>query len=150
MVTIEEKLTLMELIAGYCLASDNKDVQAHIAYYAEEGYITGGMTTSPKKDAMAEELAEIFAMEGTLKRHLAMNHQFKKVGNEIHVDYLLLVVEGEQLPEVIATAMTHDEFIQEKGTWKIKLHRNVIDPAMFNLMKKWEEEGKAALDFNEG
>ncbi len=150
MVTVKEKTHLTELIAGYCLASDNKDVEEHLSYYAQDGYITGGVTTGPKRGSMAKDLEKIFAMEGTLKRHLAMNHRFQRVGDAIHVDYLLLVVEGEQLPDVIATAMTHDEFIQESEEWKIKIHSNVIDPAMFNLMKKWEEEGKAALEFNEG
>jgi hypothetical protein len=140
MVTTEEKLHLMELIAGYSLASDNKDVSAHMAYYSPDGYIDGGMKTGTRSTTMATDLAQIFAMEGTLKRHFALNHQFSKAGNDIHVDYLLLVVEGEQLPGVLASAQIHDEFIRIENEWKLKKHLINIDPAMFNLMKQWQEQ----------
>jgi alpha-amylase/alpha-mannosidase (GH57 family) len=140
MVTTEQKLQLMEIIAGYSLASDKKDVQGHMAYYAEDGFIDGGMKTGTKKTTMAADLKQIFEMEGTLKRHFCLNHQFSKVGDEIHVEYLLLVVEGEQLPGVLATGIIKDVFIQVNGEWKIKQHNINIDPAMFNLMKQWQEQ----------
>ncbi|MEM9981955.1 MAG: nuclear transport factor 2 family protein [Bacteroidota bacterium] len=138
MVTTEEKVHLMELIAGYSLASDNKDVEAHVAYYTEEGFIEGGMSTGPKNGSMAKDLEKIFEMEGTLKRHFAMNHLFKKVGEDIQVDYLLLVVEGERMPGVVATAMIQDIFTRENDAWKIKRHSINIDPAMFNAMEQSE------------
>jgi hypothetical protein len=144
MITIEEKLQLMEIIAGYSLASDNKDVEAHIAYYTDDGFIDGGMKTGTKSSTMAEDLKQIFAMEGTLKRHFALNHQFSTVANEIHVKYLLLVVEGEQLPSVMATGQIHDEFVLVNNQWKLKKHLIQIDPAMFNLMKQWQEQQQAA------
>jgi len=146
MITTEERLHIMEQIAGYSLASDNKDVEAHMAYYTDEGYIDGGMKTGPKNTNMAEDLQQIFAMEGTLKRHFAMNYMFKKVGNEIHVDYLLMVVEGEQLPGVMATGQIHDEFVKVGEVWKLKKHQINIDPAMFNLMKQWEEQQQGQKD----
>lgn len=84
---------------------------------------------------MVEDLAQMFAMEGTLKRHLAMNFIFEQQNEKIKVKYLLLVIEGDTSPAVIATAQVEDIFIQEKGEWKIELHTVKIDPAMFNLLK---------------
>lgn len=136
MITSELKVNLQETIANYCLTSDNKDVQAHMAFYAKNGFIDGGMRSRPKTEGMAEDLAQMFAMEGTLKRHLALNHRFSQEGEHIRVDYLLLVVEGELLPNVIATAQVQDIFTLEDGEWKILKHLVTIDPAMFNLLNK--------------
>ncbi len=136
MITTEVKTTLKEIIAQYSIASDAKDVQGHLQYYAEEGYIDGGMKSRPKNGGMEEDLAQMFAMEGTLKRHFAMNFRFSNDGETIVVDYLLLVVEGEQLPGVIATAEVQDRFIKENGEWKVARHSINIDPAMFNLLKQ--------------
>lgn len=87
---------------------------------------------------MPEDLARMFAMEGTLKRHFALNHRFSEEGENVNVDYLLLVVEAEILPNVIATAQVQDFFTLEKGEWKILKHLVNIDPAMFNLLKQQE------------
>ena len=65
-----------------------------------------------------------------------MNHRFSQQGQNIVVDYLLLVVEGEQLPAVIATAQVQDIFTQEDGDWKVLKHTIQIDPAMFNLLNQ--------------
>jgi ketosteroid isomerase-like protein len=147
MVTTEVKTTLKEIIALYSIASDAKDVDGHMQYYAEEGYIDGGMKSRTKRAGMKEDLAHMFAMEGTLKRHLAMNHRFSEHGDQVIVDYLLLVVEGEQLPAVIATAEVQDTFIQEHGEWKVLKHSIQIDPAMFNLLSQ-QDTGIDAGVFN--
>ncbi|MFS4415756.1 nuclear transport factor 2 family protein [Maribacter sp. 2307ULW6-5] len=136
MITTEERATLKQIIANYSIASDAKDVQAHMQYYAENGYIDGGMRSKPKNAGMEEDLTQMFAMEGTLKRHFAMNHRFSRDQDAVVVDYLLLVVEGEQFPNVIATAEVKDKFIKENGEWKIAVHSINIDPAMFNLLKQ--------------
>jgi ketosteroid isomerase-like protein len=136
MLTTELKVRLQEIIAEYCIATDAKDVSAHMAYYAEKGFIDGGMKSRPRNAGMAEDLTQMFAMEGTLKRHLALNHRFSKEGDNIVVNYLLLVIEGELLPAVIATAQVQDIFTQENGEWKILKHTVQIDPAMFNLLKQ--------------
>ena len=136
MISVETKIALQEIIAQYSIASDAKDVQGHLQYYAKEGYIDGGMQSRRRDVGMAEDLAQMFAMEGTLKRHFGMNYRYSALEDGVAVDYLLLVVEGETLPGVIATATVRDEFIQEDGTWKIRKHTINIDPAMFNLLQQ--------------
>lgn len=140
MLSTQDKLELTELVAGYSLASDRKDVAGHMAYYTEDGFIDGDMTTSKKNENMAEDLAGIFAMEGTLKRHLAMNFMFAGDENKAIVDYLLLVIEGETMPAVMATSVIQDEMVKVDDEWKVKRHHIKVDPAMFNMMKQWEEQ----------
>ena len=48
MISARTKADLQEIVAKYCLASDQKDVPAHMEFYAQEGYIDGGMRSRPR------------------------------------------------------------------------------------------------------
>lgn len=128
-VPAETTAQLVETIARYNNASDTRDVEAHVAAYTETGRIVGAMgSTEGGKDGLRQVLPDMFAMEGTAKRHLATNHVFDQVNDTtIRVDYVLTVLEAETAPAVVATAWVSDTFRHQGGVWLVDEHAISID-----------------------
>lgn len=128
-VPAETQAQIIETIARYNNASDTRDVEAHLAAYTETGRIVGGMgSTGGGKDGLRQVLPDMFAMEGTAKRHLATNHVFDQIDDTtIRVDYVLTVLEAETAPAVVATAWVTDTFHHQSGTWLVDEHAIAID-----------------------
>jgi ketosteroid isomerase-like protein len=134
-LTADDKFEILDLIARYNLTADEKDVEGMLGCYTDDGVIEGDMSTGKGKDAMRVDLPRLFAMEGTLKRHLVMNHRISGDGERAEVRYLLLVIEGESIPAVGASTQVCDELRKEGGRWLVARHSLKIDPAMYNAIK---------------
>src|SRR3712207_8101736 len=94
-----------------------------VADFAEDGVIEGFYSTGRGQDAIRRDLPAIFEAEGTLKRHLALNPRMAGDGDEAEVSYVLLVVEGEEMPAVGATALIRDELRKVGDSWLVVCHR---------------------------
>ena len=129
-LTVEDRLEIMDLVARYNLAADEKDVEAMLEEYADDGVIEGFYSTGKGKEAMRDDLPSIFEAEGTLKRHLAPNLRITGDGDVAQVSYVLLVVEGEERPAVGATALIRDELRKVGGRWLISRHHIEVDPSI--------------------
>ena len=129
-LTVGDRLEIMELVARYNLAADEKDVEATLAEYADDGVIEGFYSTGRGKEAMRRDLPAIFEAEGTLKRHLAPNLRIGGDGDVAEVSYVLLVVEGEERPAVGATALIRDELRKVEGRWLVARHHIGVDPSI--------------------
>ena len=129
-LTVEDRLEILELLSRYNLAADDKDVEAMVADFTEDGMIEGFYSTGQGKEAMRRDLPAIFEAEGTLKRHLALNPRMAGDGDEAEVSYILLVVEGEERPAVGATALIRDELRKVGDRWLVARHRIEVDPSI--------------------
>jgi ketosteroid isomerase-like protein len=129
-LTVGDRLEIMELVARYNLAADEKDVEATLAEYADDGVIEGFYSTGRGKEAMRRDLPAVFEAEGTLKRHLAPNLRISGDGDVAGVSYVLLVVEGEERPTVGATALIRDELRKVEGRWLVARHHITVDPSI--------------------
>ena len=129
-LSVEDRLGIMEVVARYNLAADEKDVESTLLHYAENGQIEGFYSTGRGKEAMRRDLPAIFEGEGTLKRHLAPNLLIDGDGENARVSYVLLVVEGEERPMVGATAWITDEMTKVDGRWLISRHLIEVDPSI--------------------
>src|SRR3712207_3990870 len=129
-LTAEDRLEIMDLVARYNLAADEKDVEATLAEYADDGVIEGFYSTGRGKEAMRQDLPAIFEAEGTLKRHLALNPRMAGDGDEAEVSYVLLVVEGEERPAVGATALIRDQLRRVGDRWLVVRHGIEVDPSI--------------------
>jgi hypothetical protein len=129
-LSVEDRLGIMEVVARYNLAADEKDVESTLLHYAEDGQIEGFYSTGRGKKAMRRDLPAIFEGEGTLKRHLAPNLLIDGDGENAQVSYVLLVVEGEERPMVGATAWITDEMTKVDGRWLISRHLIEVDPSI--------------------
>jgi ketosteroid isomerase-like protein len=133
-LTADDRLAILEVIARYNRLADERDVEGTVALYTDTGYIDGDFSTGVGPDGLRADLPGIFAMEGTLKRHISINHLIDGDGARATVRSLLLVVEGETLPAVGATADITDELHKQDGRWLLARHHVAIDPAMRNAM----------------
>ena len=129
-LTVEDRLAIMDVVARYNIAADEKDVEATLKHYTEDGQIEGFYSTGKGKEAMRRDLPTIFEGEGTLKRHLAPNLVIEGDGEGAQVRYVLLVVEGEEQPMVGATARITDEMRKVDGRWLISRHLIEVDPSI--------------------
>ena len=130
MLTVDDRLEIMDVVARYNLAADEKDVEGTLSHYTEDGVIEGFYSTGEGREAMRRDLPAIFEGEGTLKRHLAPNLVIDGDGGSARVRYVLLVVEGEERPMVGATARITDEMRKVEGRWLISRHLIEIDPSI--------------------
>jgi ketosteroid isomerase-like protein len=129
-LTAEDRLEIMDLVARYNLAADEKDVEATLAEYADDGVIEGFYSTGRGKEAMRQDLPAIFDAEGTLKRHLVPNLKISGDGDVAEISYVLLVVEGEERPAVSATAFIRDELRKVGDRWLVARHHIEVDPSI--------------------
>jgi ketosteroid isomerase-like protein len=129
-LTAEDRLEIVDLVARYNLAADEKDVEATLAEYADDGVIEGFYSTGRGKEAMRQDLPAIFDAEGTLKRHLAPNLKISGDGDVAEISYVLLVVEGEERPAVGATAFIRDELRKVGDRWLVTRHHIEVDPSI--------------------
>ena len=142
-LSAEDRFAILDVIAQYNLAADEKDVEATLALYTEDGQIGGDMSTRKGKDAMRQDLPDIFAAEVTLKRHIASNIQFKeRNGDEVEVSYILLVIEGGIVPLTVATAIITDNCRLVSEDWKVAKHHVAIDPNARWMVKAGEKVQK--------
>ena len=139
-LTADERFALLDVIARYNLAADQKDVEATLALYTDDGHIDGDMTTGRGKDAMREDLPRIFQAEVTLKRHIATNVRFGEptASGEVQVGYVLLVMEAGAVPAAVATSLVTDTFRRDGDTWKVAHHHVAVDPSARWMVKAAE------------
>ncbi len=129
-LSVEHRLEILELLSRYNLAADDKDVEAMVTDFADDGVIEGFYSTGQGKEAMRRDLPPIFEAEGTLKRHLALNPRMSGDGEVAEASYVLLVVEGEERPAVGATALIRDELRKVADRWLVVRHRIEVDPSI--------------------
>lgn len=135
MLSADDRFAILDVIARYNRLADERKVEETIAVYTDDGFIEGDFSTGPGPDGLRADLPGIFAMEGTLKRHLSANHIIEGDGERATVRSLLVVVEGETMPGVGATADITDELRLIDGSWKVARHHVAIDPSMRFVMQ---------------
>lgn len=128
-LTPQDRFDILDLIARYNRAADDRDVEGTLAVYSDDGAIEGDFQAGPGS-SFRDALMAIFESEGTLKRHVSVNHAFHEVADGVAVQSLLVVVEGESAPAVVATATVRDQFRREQGLWKLHRHHVQIDPSL--------------------
>lgn len=134
MLTADDRLAILEVIARYNRAADERDVDATVELYTPDGVIEGDMATAPGHDGLRSGLPKLFEMEGTLKRHISTNHIIEGDGSRATVRSMLVVLEAESSPSVGATADVADELRKADGVWKLARHHVAIDPSMWVAM----------------
>lgn len=134
-IAADDRFEILDVIARYNRAADDKDVEGTVALYTPDGFISGDFKAGPG-ESFGAELSAIFAMEQTLKRHVSVNPIFEHSGDGVAVHSLLVVVEGERAPAVGATARIHDEFVRYQGEWRLRSHKVTIDPSLRAMLPR--------------
>ena len=135
-LSAEDRFAILDLIARYSKAADERDVEGTVALYTEDGHIDGDFTTGRGVEGLRADLPAIFEMEGTLKRHISTNHIMDGDDETATVRSMLVVLEGEMAPAVGATSMITDELCKVDGRWLVAQHHVNIDPSMLNALQR--------------
>lgn len=128
---LADRLAIHETLARLDHAVDAGDWNAYLAHYADDATLDPGF--APPVSGRDAIRAFLVATEGNTrgKRHVASNVFVDgSTTNAVATSYLV-VIEREDIPKIIATAVIVDTFARRDGQWKVVHHKVAIDPGMF-------------------
>jgi hypothetical protein len=142
-LTTQDLLEIQNLIATYCIATDNKDVDGFMNCWVSpdqfEGYDSGAFghmkTWEELRNFEAHHVGEGGSATG--KRHQATNIIIQPVSDmEVSVTHDMLVLEVADIPGVVATTRyNNSKVVKTSKGWKFKYRKLDIDPGFFKLME---------------
>ena len=134
MVSTEDKLQIHEVLARMDHAVDAGAWDVYVSNFTEDGVLESGWTPPVQgRDAIRRWLVENEA--GTSgKRHVATNVTLDPLDDGVRATSYLTVIEREDIPKVVATAVIIDDLSQVDGAWKVRRHEVRIDPGMMKAM----------------
>lgn len=149
MITFEDYLEIRNLVARYCLATDNADVDGFMACWvpAEDfaGYDSGAFGHMDTWDEMYAFEKHHVSEQGMArgKRHQATNvHIVPVSADEVRVTHDLLVVEVADAPMVIASGRYDDSVVvRTPAGWRFASRKLTVDPGYFALLEQWKAAG---------
>lgn len=152
MITAQDHLEIQNLVARYCLTTDNADAEAFMACWVEPDAF-GGYESGPFGSMQTWQQLYDFEQHhvghggmANGKRHQATNLHIEAVSaDEVRVTHDLVVLEIAQEPRVIATGRYDDSVVVRtpKG-WRFKSGTLHVDPGFFILAKQWEQQAAQA------
>lgn len=150
-ISADDRFAILDVIAAYNLAADEKDIEKTVGFYTTDGQIAGDMSTGKGHAGLRADLPDIFAAEPGLKRHLANNIQFLGASADgvVKVRYVLLVMEASVVTLSIATSLVTDRFRKVDGEWKVEHHHVAIDPSARWMVKAGQQVQQAIKSVKE-
>jgi len=143
-IHFEDYLESKNLVADYCLRTDNADADGFMECWVDKdefgGYESGPFGTMNTLDELYEFEKHHVGPGGMAngKRHQATNLHITPVSeNEVHVTHDMMVLEVADEPRVIATGRYNNSVVvrTEKG-WKFKRRTLDVDTGFFKLMER--------------
>lgn len=146
-LTSQDILDIQNLVADYCITTDNKDADAFMECWvsAEEfdGYDSGAFGNMQTWDELYAFEKEHVGPGGMAqgKRHQSTNISIKTVSDsEALVTNDMIVLEVAGIPMVVATGRYDDSLVvkTDKG-WKFKRRTLEVDTGFFKLMESFKQ-----------
>jgi len=137
-----DELEIRNLVARYCLATDNADADGFMACWVAPdefgGYDSGAFGKLDTWEALYEFEKHHVGPGGLAngKRHVALNLHVEAVDPDTaHVTHDMLVVEVAAAPRLIASGR-YDRSVVVRTTdgWRFKRRHLHVDPGFFALM----------------
>ena len=127
-LSADDRLDILDMLARYYRANDNKDVDQALAECTTDAIISGDFEM--RATHQREDLEKIYAGEPGKKRHLMLNPIFLSTSvDEVELRHLMLVIEASVIPAAVATSDVYDKIRRVDGAWKIAEHRIEVDPS---------------------
>ena len=145
-ITTQDLLEIQNLIATYCIATDNKDVDGFMSCWVKPeefgGYDSGAFGNMKTWEELRSFEAHHVGPEGNAKgkRHQATNVIINPVSaTEVKVTHDMLVFEVAEIPFLVATGRYNDSVVvKTENGWKFKWRKLDVDTGFFKLMEKWK------------
>lgn len=130
-LSIEDRLTIHELLARLDHAVDSQDWDAYLALFTADASLDPGF--APPVSGPPAIRAFLVASEGSTrgKRHVASNIVVDGQGSGATARSYLTVIEREDIPSVVATAVIEDHLVKGEDGWRVAKHSVRVDPGMF-------------------
>lgn len=150
-LTTTDLLEIQNLVARYCIATDNKDVAGFMDCWVEaeafEGYDSGAMGSMKTwEELRAFEEHHVGPGGGANgKRHQATNLMITPVSDdEVRVTHDMLVLEVDQIPSLVATGRyNNSKVVRTTKGWRFQYRSLDIDGGFFKLMEQWQAAAPA-------
>lgn len=150
MITHHDYLEILNLVARYCLTTDNADADAFMQLWVGPddfgGYDSGSFGSMPTWDELYSFERKHVGPGGMAngKRHQATNILVEPISaDEVHVTHDMQVLEIAKEPRLIATGR-YDRSVVVKTAqgWRFKARRLHVDPGFFALMGQAQAHGE--------
>ena len=147
--TAKDLLDIQNLVARYCLATDNKDVDGFMDCWVEphefKGYDSDAFGYMHTWEDLRGFEAHHVGPGGNAngKRHQATNIFIEPVSEgRALVTHDMIVLEVADIPAVVATGRyNQSKVVKTPRGWKFEFRKLEVDSGFFNLMKKLEVAG---------
>lgn len=135
-LSVEQKLTIHELLSRAAYAYDERDMNTLEGGFAPEATmsmrIAGGDLIGPfeGRPAILELMRNSMAQQSDVRRHVVSNVFFDEGGdNPIAISNLTLITTLDGKAEMLATGIYRDELVEEGGVWRILKRHVELDSA---------------------
>ena len=141
MIALQDRLTIHELLSRLDHAVDAGDWDTYVAFFHERGVLDSGWT--PPVEGPDNIRAWLAANEGNTsgKRHVVSNVVLDEEGDVVRATSYLTVIEREDIPRIVATALITDDLVRIGDRWVVLRHTVRVDPGM---MKAFAAAGGAS------
>lgn len=143
-LSIEDRFTIHEILARLDHAVDSQDWDAYLALFKADAAMDPGF--APPVSGAPAIRAFLVATEGSTrgKRHVASNIVVDGQGSEAVARSYLTVIEREDIPNVVATALIEDHLVKGRDGWRVQKHIVRVDPGMFKAYALAQTRDRAA------
>ena len=146
-ISPRDQLEIANLVARYCITTDNADADGFMACWvpAEEfgGYESGPFGSMKTWQELYEFEKHHVAKGGMAngKRHQATNLMIEPVSaDEVRVTHDLVVLEVANEPGIVATGRYDRSLVVRTNSgWRFKSRTLEVDPGFFKLAEKWKQ-----------
>src|SRR5215204_6557172 len=135
-ITVDDKITIQELIATYNIALDNKNIDEWTNTWTDDGIWSttfGEAKGIPELKNMIDQVTNEFASG---KRHLSTNIIIEDAPNNMaSAKSHLIVTEAKKTPEVVASG-TYSDILKKNNSGKWKFFQRKLDIDLVNESNK--------------
>ncbi|MCK6509571.1 nuclear transport factor 2 family protein [Myxococcota bacterium] len=130
-LSIEDRLMVHEVLSRLDHAVDAQDWDTYMQFFDAQATMDPGF--APPVSGVDAIRGFLVATEGNTsgKRHVVSNVVLDPTEQGVVATSYLTVIEREDIPKVVATAVVRDTLVKKAAGWRVTSHEVRVDPGMF-------------------
>lgn len=135
-ITVDDKITIQELIATYNIALDNKNIDEWTNTWTDEGKWSTIFGEAKGKTELKNMINQVTNEFASGKRHLSTNIIIEGASNNMaSAKSYLIVTEAKKTPEVVASG-TYSDILKKNNSGEWKFFQRKLDIDLVNESNK--------------
>ena len=135
-ITVDDKITIQELIATYNIALDNKNIDEWTNTWTDEGKWSTTLGEAKGKTELKNMINQVMNEFASGKRHLSTNIIIEGASNNMaSAKSYLIVTEAKKTPEVVASG-TYSDILKKNNSGEWKFFQRKLDIDLVNESNK--------------